>query len=576
MATEVSQWTNVSFALILPFDARAVDEHELRMLKITPDLTDRKTKGVKKTRYRALHDALWKPIDASRPKGMNGSAIQNHRQRHEVRKYTHSVKLQEALKSSSRYVWYPGYRHSINQESAEYEDFPEYAFPRENADNRFAIFAHWSGGSYGKPAGPEPELGQVTLNAAEVLIFDDEPLAYLVLHLHQKTDQFSSISDEDLADLMVRMRRPGLKGKGRPVLHLDRFMEEINLRKIVSDHGNASYTWGGFLDTGKEPETETPSKRSLILRDRTRAFLLTHAIPVSGKMRGPALFEEHSDWPIEQRWAFLATDGVHPEATLRLPPRSKEAATNGSFERNTYHARIGRDGFALIGDAKIDGSSSTELTNQIQMDRWATQCLMHTRLVDLAILAQRQKMQLDLHAESLKLLWGEDSNQTGQHHASSTELALTSVADRARNLDRQLRHLQEQQERLAYFRNRYWIRDVSGHPDDSEFLQRLQDALGSPQALEDVVSEQTALYEYVSAEQRAAEARIREVDQEASLEQQHQLELILAIFVPASVIPAIGALFVEPSLGQGLLWFIFTLIFTAFCVLLWHLLSRRS
>lgn len=576
MATEKSQWTHVSFALILPFDARAVDEDKLRMLKVSRTLTERRNSRFRKTPYNNLHDALWKPVDACRPKGSNGAAIQNHRQRRELRRYTHSVKLQEALESSARYIWYPGYQHPSELDNQDPTLSEVVTFPTEGPSNRFAVFSTWSGGRPGGPSTPDPDLGEITLNAAEVLTYQGEPLAYLVLHLHQKTDRNPSMSDDELADLMVRMRRPGLKRANRPVFYLDPFLKEINLTKLGSAEETASYTWGGFLNIGKAPYSAPSSKQSLILRDRTRAFLLTHAIPEGDGIQSPALLAGHTDWPLEQRWAFLATNGVHPEATLRLPPRSAEAAECGGFERNTYHARISRDGFALIGDASIDGSSSPALANQIKMDRWANQCLMHTRLVDLAILAQRQKMQLDLHADNLKLLWGDETDGEDPKHTTSTNSLSSEITHRAKSLDRQLSYLQEQQEKLAYFRNKYWIRDVSGHPDDSEFLQRLQDALGSPQALQEVISEQTSLYEYVSTEQRAAEAQVRQEDQEVTREREHQLELLLAIFVPASVIPSLGALFIDPSLPQGILWTFFTAIFTALCIFGWMAWSRRQ
>lgn len=254
----------------------------------------------------------------------------------------------------------------------------------------------------------------------------------------------------------------------------------------------------------------------------------------------PTTLRDLAGWTPRQTWLYQLATGMNRERFFHLPPSTTAAAAEGVFHRGSATCRAELDGLAIITDPILTAPQNVHDLNALQL-------LAHGRILDIVMLALRQRAWLDRHTEDLA--------------------RPVSMADaRARVAD-----IVERENELVWFRNSRWFTEVPGRPEATSVLRQLQARLETPQLLDDAREEQQDLL-------RAASL----VRQQTQLEEAEQAdrareitEFAVAALAPPSLILSLGALFGGPGLGFGVGWLVFAIVVGVVSVLAVRMVQRR-
>lgn len=461
--------------------------------------------------------------------------------------------------------------------------------------------AAWEGAEVTPPQAPEagadagttdthdePAFAGLQLVGAERSEFDHPKIGYAILHFAS-----GDVTSDQFQALCAHLRRPTDVAPYNEVLARMGIGAELQrggfLTAPTRATGVAAVTRTQHRDRRSADDTpdtseplqiledarrEPPAKRVYLHRNSGRTFVLTHAVPTSAMGAKPSMLADHSAWTAEQAWSYFAAVGITANGFFRRPGHSEEQARRGTFEADLYHMRAASDGLAAIGhpDLVAPDPTSPEAPPPLDLDRRTIQILLHGRLLDMCLLALRQRAWLDAHCEDLAAL------PQG-------------------SLGEKLDSLKARESSLALFRNQVWFTDIPGRSEATTLLNAQQGALNCPAMLADVVDEQKDLMrqsnllrneEELERAKKEAE-RQRSLDEKAKdLEEQAKkkdaetqkrtraIELVIAFTVPYSLVLATGAMFENPDLSTGFRWLLIAVTITCLAVIVYHATWSRS
>ncbi|NQX28351.1 hypothetical protein HQQ81_13475 [Microbacteriaceae bacterium VKM Ac-2854] len=242
-------------------------------------------------------------------------------------------------------------------------------------------------------------------------------------------------------------------------------------------------------------------------------FVITHAVASRAAVPRPALLAEHTAWAEPDKWTWAFASGSR--AGVDLPHDS--AASAGASAPEISHltsCRVGLFGAGFVGRDGLELETGALVNNRIR-------ALVHTRYLDVFVLALRQKAALSAHEARLAAA----ARSTGSEQLEQL-LATVEALDRD----------------LVDFRLNLWFTQVPEHNDGTALLQAAQEALGLTARLEELARSQSDLRSLVQLHSRRAEERERDRAAATASEadrRERRFGTVLAVLGAAAVAPSV-------------------------------------
>lgn len=353
------------------------------------------------------------------------------------------------------------------------------------------------------------------------------------------------------------LRRPGKSGSER--------ITDLCHRAGVA----ASYAWGGYStvekeslarwgrDSFAEPEvggmvlgtvTPCPSEgnvkhgRIRLHSNNSRAQAISFVGLSEEFASPPTTVAGIEHWTTRQAWLYQLATGMNRTRYFPLPPSTEAAAADGMFSRGSALCRVELDGLAIATDPVLARPENVHDVDSLQL-------LAHGRILDITMLALRQRAWLDQHTEDLaRPVRRSDARET--------------VAD-----------MIERENELVWFRNSRWFTEVPGRPEATVILRQLQSRLETPQLLQDAREEQQDLLRAASLVRQQTQ-----LEESAESDRTRELtELAVAALAPPSLVLSLAALIGGPGVAFGFVWLLVAGVVGALAVLaVWRFRRRRS
>ncbi|OFS06174.1 hypothetical protein [Kytococcus sp. HMSC28H12] len=293
--------------------------------------------------------------------------------------------------------------------------------------------------------------------------------------------------------------------------------------------------------TAREDASAAAASTPTVARTANRVRVLTVAAPLAPLTSRPSNLQALDAWTPEQAWTHQLATGMNRKRYFRLPPNNPEAAAHGSFAIDGSIGRATLDGVGVVIDPALQNPAD-------EHDIASLTVLYHGRLLEVMLLAIRQRDWLDAHHESVAGLEsdpdaperGEENTETDEPSPEEGDLLSVVQASSARE---KLREIMRTEARLNWFHNNRWFTEVPGRPEATTLLRELQEAFETPAMLADTRGELRDLIGSAELHKQLAD-----LDQQDHADRaRDRLEQLLALVTGVGLVLALAALVADPG-----------------------------
>lgn len=291
---------------------------------------------------------------------------------------------------------------------------------------------------------------------------------------------------------------------------------------------------GGFIALVNEQGFAVAGDDDGDRRKSIRPFLVTHLAPEQEVAAHPPAAARLDKWGAVEAWAFALSSGIGAGRSLTSEPNTAEAAQRCSGWLDHTFVRASENGVAFV---------STDAADSKSRENSDIEALSHGPVVDLAVLALRQRGHLYTHAEKLAAVAATWARTLPDGRPVSADV----VRERAEGVLREALVLDAM---FVQFRNTMWFASVPGRPEGTSVLRLVQSGLGTDEMIAEIVEKQADLTRVLDLVAAIREREAQERRAEEAL-RRDKLNLVFgvgaAILAPSALVFGAAALLSEPA-----------------------------